>query len=569
MHPRACGHLCKQMGGHTVWFRAKPGSGPTWWQNIKNSNQYSKDLNAAASSRMEPNMAKTVLNLAIFERNRMPLTALRADETDLAAMPSSRSAAKKVLFVTSELTGLLKSGGLGEISSYLPRMLRRQGLDARILIPGYQSILAKYPQLESATVLPGLAEIPRCGIAKLQTDDGLLLYIVLCDELYNREGSPYGDADGQEFSDNDVRFARLGLAAQQIVAGSADLNWKPDVVHVNDWPSAMAPAYMAWRGTSAPSIMTVHNLAYQGLFERHRCRALGIPDAAFQTDGVEFHGKMSFLKAGLFYASHLTTVSPTYACEILTAELGCGLDGLLRTRAEKGQLTGILNGIDDSYDPQSDPHLQHHFGRHDLAGKQSNAADVRDAFKLTNTTGPLFALVSRLVHQKGVDLVVDAAHEILQAGGALVATGQGEPHLEAAMTQLAARHPGSVGVRIGFDETIARRMYAGSDFLLMPSRFEPCGLSQMYAQRFGSLPIAHKTGGLADTIQDNVTGFLFDKPSAANLGRTIRRAVRAFAAGRVIDRMKDAAMQRPSGWADAAGGYRDVYARALAIGGTV
>ncbi len=498
----------------------------------------------------------------------MPLTALRADETEFAAMPHARPAARKVLFVTSELTGLLKSGGLGEISSYLPHMLRRQGLDARILIPGYRAILLKYPELKPSTVLPGLAEIPRCGIAKLQTEDGLLLYVVMCDELYDREGSPYGDSDGQEFGDNDLRFARLGLAAQQIVAGNADLRWQPDVVHVNDWPSAMAPAYMAWRGTLAPSIMTVHNLAYQGLFERHRCRALGIPDAAFQTDGVEFHGKMSFLKAGLFYASHLTTVSPTYAREILTAELGCGLDGLLRTRAEKGQLTGILNGIDDSYDPQSDPHLQHHFGRHDLAGKQSNAADVRDVFKLTNTTGPLFALVSRLVHQKGVDLVVDAAHEILQAGGALVATGQGEPHLEAAMTQLAAQHPGSVGVRIGFDETIARRMYAGSDFLLMPSRFEPCGLSQMYAQRFGSLPIAHKTGGLADTIQDNVTGFLFDKPSAANLSRTIRRAVRAFAGGRVIDRMKDAAMQRPSGWADAARGYRDVYARAFAVGAT-
>ncbi len=494
----------------------------------------------------------------------MPLQALRAKNDAFAATPQILPVARKLLFVTSELTGLLKAGGLGEISSYLPHMLRRQGVDARILIPGYRAILRKYPNLQPVAVLPGLADIPRCAIAKLQTDDGLLLYVVLCEELYDREGSPYGDAEGLEFEDNDLRFARLGLAAEQIVAGNAALRWKPEIVHVNDWPSAMAPAYMAWRGTAVPSIMTVHNLAYQGLFERHRCRGLGIPDIAFQTDGVEFHGKMSFLKAGLFYASHLTTVSPTYAREILTAEMGCGLDGLLRTRAECGQLTGILNGIDDSYDPQSDPHLEHHFGRHDLAGKQSNAAAVREAFQLTNTTGPLFALVSRLVHQKGVDLVVEAAHEILQAGGALVATGQGEPHLEAAMTQLAAQHPGSVGVHIGFDETMARRMYAGSDFLLMPSRFEPCGLSQMYAQRFGSLPIAHRTGGLADTIQDNVTGFLFDRPSAANLGRTIRRAVRAFAGGRVIDRMKDAAMRRPSGWAEATRDYRDVYAHALA-----
>ena len=227
-------------------------------------------------------------------------------------------------------------------------------------------------------------------------------------------------------------------------------------------------------------------------------------------------------------------------------------------------MTGILNGIDDSYDPRSDPHLNYHFGHDDLSGKQSNASDVRLAFGLTNTTGPLFALVSRLVHQKGVDLVVDAAGAILQSGGALVATGQGEPQLEAAMTKLAKANPGSVGVRIGFDETLARRMYAGSDFLLMPSRFEPCGLSQMYAQRFGSLPIAHKTGGLADTIQDNVTGFLFDKPSASSLRRTIDRAVRAFDGKRTLARMKDAAMKRPSGWADAARGYRDVYQRAFA-----
>eukprot|EP01037_Dinobryon_pediforme_P001482 gene1482-1503_t len=499
----------------------------------------------------------------------MPPLAQRESDIDLSILTGASPTAMKVLFVTSELTGLLKAGGLGEISSYLPHMLRRHGLDARILIPGYRAIRNRYPDLQPVAKLPGLAEIPGCSIAKLQTDDGLLLYVVLCDELYHRDGSPYGDAQGLEFPDNDVRFARLGLAAEQIVAGNADIRWKPDLVHANDWPSAMAPAYMAWRGDTTPSIMTVHNLAYQGLFDRQRCRSLGIPGDAFKTDGVEFHGKMSFLKAGLYYASHLTTVSPTYAKEILTEELGCGLDGLLRTRAEQGQLTGILNGIDDSYDPQSDPHLRHHFGRGDLLGKQFNAADVRETFGIANTSGPLFALVSRLVHQKGVDLVVEAASAILQSGGALVATGQGEPHLEAAMTRLARQHPGSVGVRIGFDETLARRMYAGSDFLLMPSRFEPCGLSQMYAQRFGSLPIAHRTGGLADTIQDNVTGFLFDQPSAVNLRRTIRRAVRAFDGGRVLARMKDAAMRRPSGWADAARGYRDVYRHAFATAATI
>ncbi len=464
-----------------------------------------------------------------------------------------------ILFVTSEMSGLLKAGGLGEISAYLPRMLCRQGLDARILIPGYRAILKKYPNLHAIAALPALAGVPRAEIAKLRTDDGHLIYVVLCAELFDRDGSPYGDEHGMKFPDNDTRFARLGLAAQQIVSGACDVGWTPDLVHANDWPSAMAPAYMAWNNNHTPSILTVHNLAYQGVFDRQRCASLGIPEVAFQQDGVEFHGKVSFLKAGLFYASHLTTVSPTYAREILTPEMGCGLDGLLRTRSDKGQLTGILNGIDDSYDPQSDPHLTHHFDRSDLSGKHSNAAYLRGAFGLDESTGPMFALVSRLVHQKGVDLVLGSASAILEAGGQVVATGQGEPVLEQAMTDLADQYPGSVGVHIGFNETLARRMYAGSDFLLMPSRFEPCGLSQMYAQRFGSLPIAHKTGGLADTIEDDVTGFLFNEPSTGNLRHTIRRAIHAFDGKRVLARMKDAAMRRPSGWANAAHGYRTVY----------
>ncbi len=411
--------------------------------------------------------------------------------------------------------------------------------------------------------LPAEHALPASKLGLFQAADGLLLYVVICPELYDRDGSPYGDEQGADFADNDLRFARLGLAAAEIAAGLPGLDWQPELVHANDWPTALAPAYMTWRGVRTPSIMTVHNLAYQGVFDRNRLGALGIPEAAYDTNGVEFYGKMSFLKAGLFYASHLTTVSPTYAREILTPEMGCGLDGLLRQRADRGQLTGILNGIDDSYDPQSDPHLDHHFSSNDFSGKQNNAADVRAAFGLDASAGPLFAVVSRLVHQKGVDLVVDSANAIIQEGGQVVATGQGEPALERAMTELAERNPGAVGVKIGFEETLARRMYAGSDFLLMPSRFEPCGLSQMYAQRFGSLPIARNTGGLADTIQDNVTGFLFDKASAISLRRTIHRALRAFRGRQVMQRMKSAAMRRPGGWGDAATSYQDLYSRAI------
>lgn len=467
-----------------------------------------------------------------------------------------------VLFVTSEIADFLKSGGLGEISAYLPRALKNNGHDVRILIPGYRAVLQRAVGMVVLAHLPGFHELPPCRIGMVRAADGLIVYVVLCDELYDREGSPYGDENARDWDDNDVRFARLGLAAAEIVSGVAALGWKPELLHVNDWPSALAPAYSAWRHDSVPSIMTVHNMAYQGVFARDRLHALGIPDAAFATEGVEFHGKLSFLKAGLFYASHVTTVSPTYAKEILTPEFGCGLDGLLRLRAANGQLTGILNGIDESYDPVSDPHLAYHFNSSDFSGKEQNAANVRHAFGLDDRPGPLFALVSRLVHQKGVDLVAQTASAIVKQGGQVAVTGQGEPALEEAMTRLAKQHPGAVGVKIGFEETTARRMYAGSDFLLMPSRFEPCGLSQMYAQRFGSLPIACKTGGLADTIQDSVTGFLFDKPSAASLWRTIDRALRAFRSRRVFHQMKSAAMQRPAGWRDAALDYTGVYEQA-------
>lgn len=467
-----------------------------------------------------------------------------------------------ILFVTPEVAGFLKAGGLGEISAYLPRMLRRNGLDARILMPAYPAVLARAQDLVIVADLPGRNAVPPCRIAEHRTSDGVVIYVVICPELYDREGSPYADVHSQEFGDNDLRFARLGLAAAQIANGVPTLGWEPDLVHSNDWPSALAPAYMRWEENPKPTILTVHNLAYQGVFDRVRTEALGIPDVAFRPDGVEFHGKLSFLKAGLFYASHVTTVSPTYAREILTPELGCGLDGLLRARAESGQLTGILNGIDESYDPRSDPHLEHHFGECDLSGKQNNAADMRRTFGLDASAGPLFALVSRLVQQKGVDLVVATANSILAEGGQVIATGQGEPDLEQAMAELAERHPGAIGVHIGFDETLARRMYAGSDFLLMPSRFEPCGLSQMYAQRFGSLPIAHKTGGLADTIQDDVTGFLFDAASAYSLGSAIRRAFTAFRSGNILQRMKSAAMRRPGGWCEAAADYQSAYSQA-------
>lgn len=468
---------------------------------------------------------------------------------------------QSILFVTSEIADYIKAGGLGEVSAALPRALRHH-YDVRILIPGYRQVLSQIGDVEEIARLPASFGIPACGLGRGTTQDGLTVYVLLCPELYDRDGSPYVDIFGADWTDNDIRFARLGLAAADIACGNGDPLWRADLLHLNDWPSGLASAYLAWRGQRIPTILTIHNLAYQGNFDRNRLPHLGIPDAAFQMNGVEFYGRLSFLKAGIFYSSHITTVSSTYAQEITRPEFGCGLDGLLRTRAEEGRLDGIINGIDASWDPSTDPYLVSRFSAENFRGKRANANNVRRSFGLDISSGPLFAVVSRLVHQKGVDLAISAAEAIVSQGGQIAVIGQGEARFEAELKALSSRHPGSVGVRIGYDEGDARRMYAGSDFLLMPSRFEPCGLSQMYAQRFGSLPIAHRTGGLADTIEDGVTGFLFGEPSLSRFKDAIRRGLETFRSRSRLTAMRRAAMNRPHGWDRSASRYQDVYERA-------
>ncbi|MGX7703587.1 glycogen synthase GlgA [Methylobacterium sp. Gmos1] len=469
----------------------------------------------------------------------------------------------RILYATPEMADFVKTGGLGEVAASLPRALR-QHYDVRILIPGYRQVVERHPELTVVAHLAGSAEMPPCDLGLIETGDGLPVYVILNPGLYERDGSPYGD-QGVDFPDNDLRFGRLSLAAAEIAQG-VDPEWRADLLHLNDWQTALAPAYLAWLGLRTPSVLTIHNLAYQGLFPWENLGRLGVPESAFHIDGVEFYGKLSFLKAGLYYASHVTTVSETYAHEITTPEFGCGLDGLLRTRAHQGRLAGILNGIDDTWDPQTDPLLATRFEAGDWKGKRANADAVRTRFGLGVSRGPLFAIVSRLVHQKGVDLTLAAAESIVAEGGQLVVTGQGEPRFEAAFLDLARRHPGSVGVRVGFEETDAHRMFAGSDFLLMPSRFEPCGLAQMYAQRFGSLPIAHRTGGLADTVEDGVTGFLFGESSLKGLSGAIRRAFDAFASKRRLGAMRRSAMAREFGWDKAADSYSSLYTRVVGNG---
>jgi starch synthase len=329
---------------------------------------------------------------------------------------------------------------------------------------------------------------------------------------------------------------------------------------LNDWQTALAAGYLAWGGLGAPALLTIHNLAHQGLFDASHMSALAIPSHAFTMQGVEFFGRVSFLKAGLNYAAQVVTVSATYAEEITRPEFGCGLDGLLAERAAQGNLTGILNGVDESWDPRRDHNCPYLYDPQRWKGRYADY--VRGMFGLSLWRAPLFAFVSRLVHQKGVDLVLRAGERIAALGGQLVVMGLGERRMEAELVALGARRRGAVGVRIGFDAVDARALFAGSDFVLMPSRFEPCGLSQMYAQRYGAIPIACRTGGLSETIHDDRTGFLFDRPERDDFEQAIRRALDVYVSTKRLNEFRRAAIAQRFDWRDSARRYAALY-RAL------
>ncbi len=464
----------------------------------------------------------------------------------------------RVLFATPEMDDFVSVGGLAAVSAALPRALKPFG-DVRVIIPGYREVLSRLASLEIVATCAASARLPACVLGLARTGDGLPVYVVICPELYERDGGPYGDAQQRDWPDNDIRFARFASAAAQLASGLLDPSWRADVVHCNDWQSALVPAYLAWGGADVPTVLTIHNLAYQGLFDRGALGRIGAPDSAFHIDGLEFYGKASFLKAGLIYASHLTTVSATYAREITTAEHGCGLEGLLRRRADARQLSGILNGIDESWDPRTCAALAPPFAPGEWDGKNANADHVRKEFGLALSRGPLFGLVARLVHQKGVDLVLAAAERIVKAGGQIIVTGKGEAKFEAALKDVGRRNPDNIAAAIRFDDGEARRIFAGSDFTLMPSRFEPCGLSQMYAQRFGSLPIGRQTGGLSETIVDGETGFLFSEPSTESLLEGISRAFATFRVKTRLNRMRERAMSQRFGWGHSARNYGQLY----------
>jgi len=406
----------------------------------------------------------------------------------------------KILAVTSEIFPLVKTGGLADVAGALPLALAKQGIAVTTLMPGYPAVLAALPAAETVLTDPDLFGGP-ARLLRAETA-GLDLLVLDAPHLYNRPGNPYTKPDGADWPDNALRFGALANTAARIARDGAG-GFLPDILHAHDWQAALAMAYVTFTDGRRPgTVLTVHNLAFQGLFPASLFGALGLPPAAFSMDGVEFHGQIGFLKAGLALADRITTVSPTYAAEIQTPEFGMGLDGLLRHRA--ADLHGILNGIDtDIWNPATDKLIAATFDAKTLPARAANKRAVQDRFGLAPDPGRLLlGVISRLTWQKGLDLLLDAIADIPAQDAQLVILGAGERGMEQGFAAAAAAHPGAIGCVIGYDEPLAHQIQAGIDALLVPSRFEPCGLTQLCALRYGALPIVARTGGLADTVID-------------------------------------------------------------------
>ena len=469
-----------------------------------------------------------------------------------------------VLAVASEVYPLIKTGGLADVVGALPAALAPFGVAVITLVPGYPAVC---DGLEGAHEIAVWQDLPG-GPARLLRGRaaGLDLLVLDSPQLFDRPGNPYLAPDGTDWPDNGLRFAALGSAAARVAHALG-----VDAVHAHDWQAGLVPAHLRHtEGPAIPSLFTVHNLAFQGRFSSDLFPLLGLPASAFAIDGVEFHGGVGFLKAGLWYANAVSTVSPTYAEEILTPDGGMGLDGLLRARTDV--LFGIRNGLDlEEWNPATDPHIAARFSADDPSPRSANAALLAERFGLdANRTGPLFAFIGRLTWQKGIDLVLEALPALLDTGAELVILGQGEAALAAACEAAQAAHPGRVGVFIGYSEPLARVVYGGADAILIPSRFEPCGLVQLIAQRYGAIPVVARTGGLADTVIDVNdaalsmgwgTGVMFASPSAYALAAAIRRTSGLFRDGTIWRRLQANAMRLDVSWRGSAERYAAIFRR--------
>jgi starch synthase len=472
----------------------------------------------------------------------------------------------QVLSVASEIFPLIKTGGLADVVGALPAALARENVAVRTLVPGYPAVLEKIERTEEINVQAELFG----GRARLlsATASGLDLFVLDAPHLYRRPGNPYTDQHGKDWPDNGQRFAALAKAAAELGRGTA-ADFQPDVVHAHDWQAGLVPAYLHYAGGARPgTVMTVHNLAFQGNFPAELYRVLGLPSSALSIEGIEYYGGVGFLKAGLQFADRITTVSPTYALEISTPGGGMGLEGLLRKRS--AVLSGILNGIDDAvWDPASDPYLVSNFTVDEIAARAGNKRALQDRFGLeARSDALLLGVISRLSWQKGLDLLLAVLPRLLERDTQLTVLGAGDAELEHGFLAAAAQAPGRVGASFGYDEPLAHLIQGGVDALLVPSRFEPCGLTQLCAMRYGAIPIVARVGGLNDTIIDAnemalaagvATGFQFAPVTREALEAAFGRMITAWHDPRGWRRIQTNGMRTDVSWAGPAFRYADLF----------
>ena len=465
---------------------------------------------------------------------------------------------------------MIKTGGLADVAGALPVALAALGADTRIMLPGYPQVLEQVRALGPWRLLGnllGAGEI-RIGLGRVP-DTELPVWVVDAPELFQRKGGPYLDEHGQPWADNHLRFATLARAAALACEAGSLLDWPVDILHAHDWQAGLAPAFLSLRAGKRPAtVFTIHNISFPGLFPVETLAQVGLPPESYSINGVEFFGQVSFLKAGIQYSDQVTTVSPTYAREILTEEMGGGFSGLLNTRSAR--LSGILNGIDTrEWNPATDPHIFRQFDAEHLELKAKNREALRKELGLTpRPKSPVLSIVSRFSNQKGLDLIREGIPRILDLGAQMVIQGGGDRVLEQSLLAAAKAHPREISVQIGYNEKLAHRIQAGSDLFLSPARFEPCGLTQLYALRYGTVPVARKTGGLADTIVDfnhgdGGTGFLFDEATPASLLGAIERALAVYKSPRKWRTLQRVCMAQDFSWKASAQSYWDMYQNLL------
>lgn len=483
----------------------------------------------------------------------------------------------RVLFATSEVWPLVKTGGLGDVSYSLPHALMDQGADVRLVIPAYRSVLEKVESFEvlgwSSFYLAGQLQQVRILEAS-HPQFKMPLWLIDSQNHFDREGNPYLHADGYDWPDNAERFVLFSKAVAQLGVDAMNTGWKPDVVHANDWQTGMVPTLLDEEPERPRRVFTIHNMAYGGYFSHEEYNRLHLPWHHWSAEGVEFYGNLSMLKAGMVYADAITTVSPTYADEICTPAFGYGMEGVLSSRRYK--LSGILNGIDTQvWNPASDEYIPHHYSaKRRNPGKKNNKKALLESFGAEVTDAmleaPLLGMVSRLVEQKGIDMVVDSVpHLLAHTDANFVLIGTGHAYFESRLQMLADEYPERVFVLIGYDEARSHLLEAGSDIFLMPSRFEPCGLNQMYSLRYGTIPLVHRTGGLADTVVNvfdqagnfnpDGNGFVFDTPDSIHLSRTIEQALDLYKDKKQWHALQRNAMNEDYSWARSAQAYLNIY----------